>query len=84
MISLAIQRAAMVTSEAISRKINPKETTTGPDSQTILSTGGKLCSAERRSRHPLQKVSRSVFMNVQKCGDQMPELFLGFNSADMA
>src|ERR1700758_2561679 len=58
MMSFVIQRAAMGSREAISRKISPKETTTGPDSQTIRSTGGTLRSAESRSNHPLQKLSR--------------------------
>src|SRR5882762_1188667 len=62
--SLVIHSAMMGSSEEIRRRISPRETTIGPDSQTIFSTGGTLRSAERRSCHPLQKLSfRFIFLS---------------------
>src|ERR1041384_2082218 len=57
MISLVIHNATSGTNEVIRRKNNPRETTNGPESQTIFRTGGTLRSGEGRSFQPLQKDS---------------------------
>src|ERR1700735_1212089 len=60
MISFVIQRSTTGSSDDRSREINPKITTDGPESPTILRTTGTLRSAEMRSCHPPQKFWRSV------------------------
>ena len=60
MISFVIHKAARGSSELTSRNASPKETTTGPDSQTIRRTGGTLRRAERRSLQPPQNFSASA------------------------
>src|ERR1019366_211496 len=67
------------------RKTNPRDTTSGPDCQTILRTGGTLRSAARRSRHPPQKLSRSAIFRVLRIvsGSKMPKPFRGFLRAHL-
>src|SRR5882762_6996117 len=62
MMSFVIHNAANGVSELTSRKTNPRETTRGPDSQTIRRTGGTFRSAANRSRQPPQKFSRSAIL----------------------
>src|SRR5215469_7371704 len=50
MISFATQRRAMGSRELTRRSTNPRETTNGPERQTIPRTGGMLRRAAKRSR----------------------------------
>src|SRR4029077_4849357 len=79
-ISFVIHRAATGTKEAISRKTNPRETTTGPAFQAIRRTGGTFRSAEGGSSKPLQKFSRLAMVQFTKtmCALRMPKGLSGF------
>src|SRR5947209_19645857 len=62
-ISLVIQSSPTGRSEENRRETKPKTTTGGPESHTILRTGGTLRSAETRSRQPFQTFSGSAMPN---------------------
>src|SRR5690348_15354021 len=58
--------------DATTRKASPRETTVGPDCQTIFNTGGRLRSAATRSFQPLQKLSRStMFIFHRRSGSRL-------------
>src|SRR3954452_5084960 len=65
MISFAIQSNAIGNSEAKRRRTRPMVTTSGPERQTILRTGGTCRRADRRSCHPLQKFSCSGIVVIR-------------------
>src|SRR6267378_8328941 len=62
MISFVIHSSTTGRRDENRRETSPNTTTAGPDSHTILSTAGTLRSAEMRSCHPVQKLSRSAML----------------------
>ena len=73
MMSLVIQSRARGSREATTRKTMPRETTSGPDSQTIFSTGGTLRRADRRSFHPPQNLA-SEAMGLLKLPNRQSQM----------
>src|SRR5580700_667082 len=58
--SLVIHSNTTGRTDASNRDASPNTTTVGPEHHTILRTAGTLRSAERRSRHPVQKLCAAI------------------------
>src|ERR1700692_1935065 len=68
MISLVTAKTATGSRDVISRKMRPMDTTVGPESHMILSTGGTLRRAERRSRQAIDKLFCSAMVGFAALG----------------